>query len=72
LLLANATQTFGGGSGVNIVMPRLMAAFGANLATAQWVVTGFFLTRILVMPLLGWLACWGIALCLSRSWRGWW
>ncbi len=55
VLLANATQTFGGGSGVNIVMPRLMAAFGADLATAQWVVTGFFLTRILVMPLLGWL-----------------
>jgi hypothetical protein len=33
VLLANATQTFGGSS-VNIVMPRLMAAFGADLATA--------------------------------------
>jgi DHA2 family multidrug resistance protein len=54
VLLAGGTQTFGGTS-VNIVIPRLMAAFGTDLATAQWVVTGFFLTRILVMPLLGWL-----------------
>ncbi len=54
VLLAGGTQTFGGTS-VNIVIPRLMAAFGTDLATAQWVVSGFFLTRILVMPLLGWL-----------------
>jgi hypothetical protein len=54
VLLAGGTQTFGGTS-VNIAIPRLMAAFGTDLATAQWVVTGFFLTRILVMPLLGWL-----------------
>ena len=55
ILLASGTQTFGGGSSVNIVMPRLMAAFGADLASTQWVVTGFFLTRVLVTPLLGWL-----------------
>lgn len=55
ILLASATQTFGGGSSVNIAVPRLMAAFGADLASAQWIVTGFFLTRVLVTPLLGWL-----------------
>ncbi len=55
VVLANGTQTFGGGSSVNIIMPRLMATFGTDLATAQWIVTGFFLTRVLVMPLLGWL-----------------
>jgi DHA2 family multidrug resistance protein len=55
ILLASGTQTFGGGSSVNIIMPRLMAAFGADLAATQWVVTGFFLTRVLVTPLLGWL-----------------
>ncbi len=55
ILLASGTQTFGGGSSVNLIMPRLMAAFGADLATTQWVVTGFFLTRVLVTPLLGWL-----------------
>jgi MFS family permease len=55
ILLASGTQTFGGGSSVNIVMPRLMAAFGADLAATQWIVTGFFLTRVLVTPLLGWL-----------------
>ncbi len=54
VLLAGGTQTFGGTS-INIVIPRLMAAFGSDLATTQWVVSGFFLTRILVMPLLGWL-----------------
>ncbi len=55
ILFASGAQTFGGGSSVNIVMPRLMAAFGADLAATQWVVTGFFLTRVLVTPLLGWL-----------------
>ncbi len=55
VLLASGTQTFGGGSSVNIIMPRLMATFGADLATTQWIVTGFFLTRVLVTPLLGWL-----------------
>ncbi|MDH3604201.1 MAG: DHA2 family efflux MFS transporter permease subunit [Candidatus Tectomicrobia bacterium] len=55
ILLASGTQTFGGGSSINIIMPRLMAAFGADLATTQWIVTGFFLTRVLVTPLLGWL-----------------
>ena len=55
ILLASGTQTFGGGSSVNIVIPRLMAAFGADLAATQWVVTAFFLTRVLVTPLLGWL-----------------
>ncbi|MCZ6873858.1 MAG: DHA2 family efflux MFS transporter permease subunit [bacterium] len=55
ILLASGTQSFGGGSSVNIILPRLMATFGADLGTAQWIVTGFFLTRVLVAPLLGWL-----------------
>jgi DHA2 family multidrug resistance protein len=54
VLLASATQTFAGNS-VNLAIPRLMAAFGINLATAQWVATGFLITRTLVIPILGWL-----------------
>jgi DHA2 family multidrug resistance protein len=54
VLVAGATQTFAGNS-VNLAMPRLMAAFGMDLATTQWVITGFLITRTLVIPILGWL-----------------
>ncbi len=54
VLLAGGTQTFAGTS-INIIIPRLMAAFGTDLGTTQWVATGFLLTRTMVMPLLGWL-----------------
>jgi DHA2 family multidrug resistance protein len=54
VVLAAATQTFAGNS-VNLAIPRLMAAFGTNLAAAQWIATGFLITRTLVIPILGWL-----------------
>ena len=54
ILMASATQTFAGSS-VTLAIPRLMATFGADLAAAQWVTTGFLITRTLVTPLLGWL-----------------
>ena len=54
LLLAGGTQTFAGNS-VNLAIPRLMAAFGTDLATTQWVTTGFLITRTLVIPILGWM-----------------
>ncbi len=54
LLIAGGTQTFAGNS-VNLAIPRLMAAFGTDLATTQWVTTGFLITRTLVIPILGWL-----------------
>ncbi|MEE9146918.1 MAG: DHA2 family efflux MFS transporter permease subunit [Candidatus Tectomicrobia bacterium] len=54
LLLSGGTQTFAGNS-VNLAIPRLMAAFGADLATTQWVTTGFLIARTLVIPILGWL-----------------
>ena len=54
ILLAGVTQTFAGNS-VNLAIPRLMAAFGTDLATAQWVITSFLITRTLVTPILGWL-----------------
>ena len=54
VLLAGATQTFAGNS-VNLAIPRMMAAFGTDLATTQWVITSFLITRTLVAPILGWL-----------------
>jgi DHA2 family multidrug resistance protein len=54
LLVAGGTQTFAGNS-VNLAIPRLMAAFGTDLATTQWVTTGFLISRTLIIPILGWL-----------------
>lgn len=54
ILLAEGTGTFAGNS-VNLAIPRLMAAFGTDLAATQWVTTGFLITRTLVIPVLGWL-----------------
>ncbi len=54
VLLAGATQTFAGNS-VNLAIPRIMAAFGTDLTTTQWVATSFLITRTLMVPILGWL-----------------
>ncbi|MDH3602092.1 MAG: DHA2 family efflux MFS transporter permease subunit [Candidatus Tectomicrobia bacterium] len=54
ILIAGATQIFSGTS-VNIAIPRLMSAFGSDLATTQWVATVYLLSRTLVIPLLGWM-----------------
>jgi DHA2 family multidrug resistance protein len=54
VLLACAAQIFAGTS-LNIAIPRLMLTFGTDLATTQWVATGFLVARTLVIPLLGWL-----------------
>lgn len=54
VLVAGGTQTFAGNS-VNLAIPSLMAAFGTDLATTQWVTTGFLITRTLMIPILGWL-----------------
>ncbi|MBI3325233.1 MAG: DHA2 family efflux MFS transporter permease subunit [Nitrospinae bacterium] len=54
VLVAEGTQTFAGNS-INLAVPRLMADFGTDLTTTQWVATGFQITRTLVIPTLGWL-----------------
>ncbi|GIX49031.1 MAG: MFS transporter [Candidatus Tectimicrobiota bacterium] len=54
VLLAGATQTFAGNS-VNLAIPRIMATFGIDLGTSQWVATSFLITRTLMVPILGWL-----------------
>jgi len=54
ILLACAAQIFAGTS-LNLTIPRLMLTFGTDLATTQWVATGFLVSRTLMIPLLGWL-----------------
>lgn len=55
ILLACAAQIFAGTS-LNLTIPRLMLTFGTDLATTQWVATGFLVSRTLMIPLLGWLS----------------
>lgn len=39
---------------VNVGLPNIMASFGTNLDTIQWVVTSYMLTMAIMMPTSGW------------------
>lgn len=43
-------------STANVVIPNLVAAFGSDIDTIEWVVTGYMLGYSISMPLAGWLA----------------
>ncbi|MGD0967012.1 MAG: DHA2 family efflux MFS transporter permease subunit [Candidatus Aquilonibacter sp.] len=43
-------------STANVVIPNLVAAFGSDVDTMEWVVTGYMLGYSITMPLAGWLA----------------
>jgi MFS family permease len=40
----------------NVALPNLVAAFGSDIDTMQWVVTGYMLGYSVTMPVAGWLA----------------
>lgn len=40
----------------NVILPNLIASFGSDVETMQWVVTGYMLGYSITMPLAGWLA----------------
>jgi DHA2 family multidrug resistance protein len=40
---------------VNIAIPTIMSAFGTSLNRIQWVLTGFMITRTVLIPAVGWL-----------------
>ncbi len=42
-------------SAVNIAIPTIMSSFGASLNRVQWVLTGFMITRTVLIPFVGWL-----------------
>ncbi len=41
---------------VNVALPSIMGSLGATLADAGWIVTGYTLANVMVIPLTGWLA----------------
>ncbi|MHB8146823.1 MAG: MFS transporter, partial [Vulcanimicrobiaceae bacterium] len=43
-------------STANVILPNLIASFGSDVNTMEWVVTGFMLGYSITMPLAGWLA----------------
>ncbi len=43
-------------STANVIIPNLVASFGSDVDTMEWVVTGFMLGYSVTMPLAGWLA----------------
>jgi len=40
----------------NIVLPNLVASFGSDVDTMEWVITGYMLGYSIAMPVAGWLA----------------
>jgi EmrB/QacA subfamily drug resistance transporter len=42
-------------SAVNVAIPTIMSSFGASLNRIQWVLTGFMITRTVLIPSVGWL-----------------
>jgi EmrB/QacA subfamily drug resistance transporter len=40
----------------NVALPNLVAAFGSDVDTMQWVVSGYMLGYAITMPVAGWLA----------------
>ncbi|MGZ3497761.1 MAG: DHA2 family efflux MFS transporter permease subunit [Vulcanimicrobiaceae bacterium] len=43
-------------STANVIIPNLIASFGSDVDTMEWVVTGYMLGYSVSMPLAGWLA----------------
>ena len=41
--------------GVVVALPNIMTAFGTDVQTVQWVMTGYLVARVIPMPAMGWL-----------------
>ena len=41
---------------VNTALPSMMSSLGATLAEIDWVITGYIISNVIVIPLTGWLA----------------
>ena len=41
---------------VNVALPKIMAAFGADIDTAEWVITAYMLVFAVMLPASGWFA----------------
>jgi len=43
---------------VNVSVPTIQAAFGADIDQITWVITGFLLSSVVIVPMTGWLSNW--------------
>src|ERR1700674_5824685 len=41
--------------GVIVALPNIITAFGTDVQTVQWVMTGYLVARVVPMPAVGWL-----------------
>ena len=41
---------------VNVALPEMSGTFGATIEEITWVVTGYMLSNVFVMPLIAWLS----------------
>src|SRR5215470_19155085 len=41
--------------GVVVALPNIITAFGTDVQTVQWVMTGYLVARVVPMPTMGWL-----------------
>jgi EmrB/QacA subfamily drug resistance transporter len=41
--------------GVVVALPNIITAFGTDVQTVQWVMTGYLVARVVPMPAMGWL-----------------
>src|SRR5215471_21420010 len=41
--------------GVVVALPNIITAFGTDVQTVQWVMTGYLMARVVPMPAMGWL-----------------
>src|SRR5882672_7293112 len=41
--------------GVVVALPNIIVAFGTDVQTVQWVMTGYLVARVIPMPAMGWL-----------------
>ena len=53
LMVSILTQGLSFGT-VNVALPSMMTNLQAELATIQWVITAFMVTRTVVMPMADW------------------
>lgn len=41
---------------VNVALPKIMAAFGVNVAKIEWIITAYMIAMAILMPSVGWLS----------------
>jgi DHA2 family multidrug resistance protein len=41
---------------VNVALPSIMGNLGADLAEADWIITGYIVSNVIVIPMTGWMA----------------